>query len=93
MGYRIELGDIENNLLKIDGVEQAVVTAKYKGSSKIVKTIKAFVSVADELDTLQIRHKLSELIPAYMISKSIVKLDAIPLNKNGKIDRKRIEEL
>lgn len=93
MGYRIELGDIENNLLKIEGVEQAVVVAKYKGSSKIVKTIKAFVVSDDKLDTADLKSRLSELLPAYMIPKSIVKLNTIPLNKNGKIDRKRIEEL
>ena len=43
-GYRIELGDIENNLLKIDGVKEAVVVAKLKEDKITVKLIKAWLS-------------------------------------------------
>ena len=93
MGYRIELGDIESNLQKIDGVDNAVVVAKYKGNTKIVKTIKAYISSDDNLDIFYVKNELSKLVPSYMIPKSIIKINEIPLTKNGKVDRRRLEEL
>lgn len=93
MGYRIELGDIESNLLKIDGVKNAVALAKYKGSSKTVKTIKAYIVTENDMDIAGIKSRLSKLLPAYMIPKSIIRINSIPLNKNGKTDRARLEEI
>lgn len=92
MGYRIELGDIESNLLKISGIDNAVVVAKYKGNTKIVKTIKAYISADDSVDISNVKNELSKLVPSYMIPKSIIKINEIPLTKNGKVDRKRLEE-
>ena len=42
-GYRIELMDIENNIISIPGVQECAVIAKYT-ESNTVKTIKAFVT-------------------------------------------------
>ncbi|MBQ8192728.1 MAG: AMP-binding protein [Bacilli bacterium] len=93
MGYRIELGDIENNLLKIDGVKDAVVICKYKEKTNIVKLIKAFVTTTKKINVEYIREKLFELIPSYMIPKVIEIIDNIPVNDNGKYDRKRLGKL
>lgn len=87
-GYRIELGDIENNLLKINGVKEAVVMARYKDNSHIVKLIKAFVVVDHNIDEKTIKLELSKLVPSYMVPKKITIMDAIPVNHNDKYDRK-----
>ena len=92
-GYRIELGDIENNLLKIDGIREAVVIAKYKDNSNIVKLIKSFIVLNKDLTEENIKYELSKLIPSYMIPKKIVIVDNIPINKNGKYDRKKLSKL
>ena len=92
-GYRIELGDIENNLLKISGIREAVVTSKNKENSNVVKLIKAFVVLDSNLTEDDIKNELSKLVPSYMIPKRIVILDKIPVNKNGKYDRKKLIEL
>ena len=92
-GYRIELTDIENNLLKIDGITSACVIAKYKENTNIVRLIKAFVTVGREIDDKYIKNELDKLIPRYMIPKKIVILDKIPVNNNGKYDRKKLNEL
>jgi D-alanine--poly(phosphoribitol) ligase subunit 1 len=92
-GYRIELGDIENNLLKINGVREAVAIAKYKDKSNIIRLVKAFVVTEDNLDENDIKNELSTLVPSYMIPKKIVILDRLPYNKNGKYDRKKLSEL
>ena len=40
-----------------------------------------------------IKHELSKLVPSYMIPKKIIMIDSIPVNKNGKYDRKKLSEL
>ncbi len=92
MGYRIELGDIENNLLKIDGIKEAVVICKYKDNN-IVKLIKGYVTINKNIDTNYIKKELSKLIPSYMVPKTIEIIDSIPINNNGKYDRKSLSDL
>ena len=90
MGYRIELGDIENNLLKIDGITDAIVVPKYKENTKIIKGIKAFVKTSKDITPEEIKKKLTKMLPNYMIPKAITILDEIPINDNGKYDRKKL---
>lgn len=92
-GYRIELSDIENNLLKIEGIKEACVIAKFKTDSNIVRLIKAFVTTSKEITELDIKQELIKLLPRYMIPKTIVILDKMPINENGKYDRKKLKEL
>lgn len=92
-GYRIELNDIEYNINLIDGVKECVVVPKYNDS--IVKTIKAFVVVDNNIikDASYIKSKLEKYIPTYMIPKTIKIIDKLPINQNGKIDRKMLSDL
>ena len=92
-GYRIELGDIENNLLKIDGVKEAVVVAKLKEEKITVKLIKAYIVVDKNIDIPYVKQKLKEMLPEYMMPKTIEILEKIPVNNNGKYDRKKLKEL
>lgn len=55
LGYRIELGDIEQNLLRLPGIEGAVVLAKYKEGTGIVKMIKAFVQTREDISEEEIK--------------------------------------
>ena len=94
-GYRIELLDIESNLLKIEGILQACVIANYDTDNK-VKSITAFVSCNDDIkekSVSYIKEELEKLIPHYMIPKKIKFLDSLPMNNNGKIDRKKLQEM
>lgn len=92
-GYRIELEDIESNLLKIDGIIQAVVVPKYRDGkvSSLVAGVVSSDAVFDESEEgKRIKEKLKENIPEYMIPKKIKFLSTIPRTNNGKIDRKTI---
>ena len=91
-GYRIELNDIEHNINQIDGVIESAVIAKYT-DDKIVKTIKDYVVVENNIDSKIIKQELEKSIPSYMIPKTITILEKLPINKNGKIDRKALSEL
>lgn len=89
-GYRIELSEIETDISKIPGVENCAVIAK-KNPEGEVKMIKALFSGNAEENF--IRKELSEKLPDYMIPKTIRKLSELPMNKNGKTDRKELEKL
>lgn len=91
-GYRIELNDIEYSINSIDGVMECAVVAKYN-DNLIVKSIKAFVVVCNNQDVDYIKNELKKNIPLYMIPKTIKIVDKLPINKNGKIDRKALSEL
>jgi D-alanine--poly(phosphoribitol) ligase subunit 1 len=85
MGYRIELGEIETAVLSIPGIENACVLYN-KGR----KELTLFYEGSDDLDSKKIRLQLIPLLQKYMIPTKIYKIECLPLNDNGKIDRKRI---
>lgn len=91
-GYRIELTDIENNIYKINGVKQCVVVAKYQNEFT-VKMIKAFVVLDEGCNVDYIKDNLKKMIPLYMMPKQIIEMTSLPINCNGKIDRKKLSEL
>ena len=92
-GYRIELLDIENHIKNLDGIKDACVVAK-KDDNNTVKMIKGYVVLDNSsLDSDSIKKSLEEVLPFYMIPKTITILDQLPLNCNGKIDRTGLSKL
>ena len=91
-GYRIELADIESNLLQLNYIEKAVVIPKISESGKVTKII-AFVKLKENIEKkeLEIRKELLNKIPEYMCP-TIKIIDKFPLNKNGKCDTKKLIE-
>jgi amino acid adenylation domain-containing protein len=90
-GFRIELGEIESELLKQINVSEAVVVAKASQSgTRLVAYVSASADTA--LDTNELKAVLGKSLPDYMVPSVIVLLDALPLNPNGKIDRKALPE-
>lgn len=85
-GYRIEIEDIENNIVKLPGVRQAVVVPNIRKGA--VKSLTGFVVADDE--NRDIKEELSAFLPSYMIPKKIVFLEKIPMTNNGKADRKQL---
>ena len=97
-GYRIEIGDIEENILKLNTVSKVVVIPKYRNGR--VKYLAAFLTLSEdynkekEREKIQyLKNKLREMLPEYMIPKKWNILNAMPVNVNGKIDRKKLEEM
>ena len=90
-GYRIELMEIENCLKNINGVLDAIVVCKK--NNDIVSLIKGFVILENNVQLDDINTELQSKLPVYMIPKSIKVLESFPLNNNGKIDRKLMEDL
>ncbi|MEU9075415.1 amino acid adenylation domain-containing protein [Kitasatospora sp. NPDC048538] len=84
-GYRIELSEVDGALDRLPGVETAVTLARDVAGEKRLVT---FYTGAAEPDRTEFKRRLAELIPDYMHPEILVRLEAFPLNSNGKIDRK-----
>ena len=84
-GNRVEPGEIEAAMRKIPGVENAAVR-DFQGEREQVFLCAYYVS-GQELDENMIRRQLSTTLPHYMIPAFFMRLPAIPMNSNGKVDR------
>lgn len=90
-GFRIELGEIETQLLVQPEIREAVVIANESPRGcRLVGHVVA--TTGREVDVSTLRERLSRTLPDYMVPSTIVVLDAIPLNANGKVDRKALPE-
>jgi amino acid adenylation domain-containing protein len=88
-GFRIELGEIENRLLKHHEIKEAVVVVKEeKGVNQTY--LCGYIVSTREFSTSELREYLSCDLPDYMIPSYFVQLEKIPLNPNGKLDRKSL---
>jgi D-alanine--poly(phosphoribitol) ligase subunit 1 len=83
MGYRIELPEIEHQVLGIPGIANACVVYDYpkKAITLFYQPSGANVSAAT------IRQALSEIFPKYMLPTAFHSMEQLPMNQNGKIDR------
>ncbi|QBJ95558.1 amino acid adenylation domain-containing protein [Rhodococcus sp. ABRD24] len=91
-GFRIELGEIEAALRSRDDVAEAVVTV-WTDSRAGDRLVAYVVSAASgPLDTAAVESALEEALPSYMVPSVFVELGALPLNVNGKIDRKALPD-
>ncbi|WP_340018592.1 amino acid adenylation domain-containing protein [Paenibacillus sp. FSL H3-0457] len=87
-GYRIETGEIESQLLRVEGVREAVVLVRSDANGQ--KALCAYYTpdTGVELVVNDLRRALAQELPGYMIPSYFVELDRLPLTPNGKIDRK-----
>ncbi|MER5527458.1 amino acid adenylation domain-containing protein [Streptomyces sp. NPDC002677] len=86
-GYRIELGEIEAVLRERPGVRDAIVVAVPDGLGDLY--LEAICTGPDPQPE-QILSDLRSRMPEYMIPRSVTVFDELPLNVNGKIDRKTV---
>jgi acyl carrier protein len=92
-GFRIELGEIEAGLLEHDAVRAAVVLARDGGAPDRQLVAYVVLGSGDAPTTTQLRARLRETLPAYMVPSSFVVLDSLPLTPNGKVDRRALARL
>ncbi|HKV13044.1 MAG TPA: thioesterase domain-containing protein, partial [Thermoanaerobaculia bacterium] len=89
-GFRVEPGEIEAELGRIAGVREAVVVAREDGQGE--RRLVAYVVTDTEVPVSALREVLREKLPAYMVPAAFVILDRLPLNPNGKVDRRALPD-
>ncbi len=87
-GFRIELGEIEAGLRELSGIREAAVTA-HTDAHTGTRLVAYLVADAD-IDTATVNDALARTFGTCVPSRRYVVLDALPLNANGKLDRKAL---
>ena len=87
-GVRIELGEIEARLLSHEAVREAVVIAREERAGD--KRLVAYVVAKESVTAEALRAHVQQALPETMVPAAVVLLEALPLNPNGKLDRKAL---
>jgi amino acid adenylation domain-containing protein len=82
-GFRVEPGEVESLLQSHPEVREAAVVARDdgQGGRRLVGYL------AGDVDTEAVDGWLRERLPDYMVPAALVRMDALPLNRHGKVDR------
>ena len=86
MGYRIELGEIENRINNIEGITTSVGIYDTE-KSKIILFYKG------TLEEVELLNSAKAKLPNYMVPNEVRKMDKIPYNANGKLDRALLKKI
>lgn len=90
-GFRIELGEIEAALNEHPSVTSSVVIARLDDGDK--RLVAYVVGLADATpSSAELRDFLLARLPEYMVPGAFVSMERLPLNANGKIDRRTLPE-
>ncbi|MCA2183178.1 AMP-binding protein [Nonomuraea glycinis] len=86
-GHRVELGEIEATLRGLPGVLEAVVLALPDRDGELALEA---ACTGHGLDGVALAKGVAEVLPGYMVPRTVTVLEALPLNANGKVDRRAV---
>ncbi|WP_028595418.1 non-ribosomal peptide synthetase [Paenibacillus assamensis] len=90
-GHRIEIGEIETQLMQLSEVQDCVVVATRDDSDQVYLCAYIVGQLEGVSSDMQgIRQQLVDRLPDYMVPAVFMELERIPVNVNGKIDRKAL---
>ena len=89
-GFRVELGEIEAALAAQPGVAEAVVAAREESPGSVRLVAYLVAEPGAELSVPDLRAALKAELPGYMVPAAFAVLDAFPLTKSGKMDRRSL---
>jgi tyrocidine synthetase-3 len=83
-GFRVELGEIQNQLLNYPGISESIVLYQQsKGNHFLV----GYYVSKFELSALELQNHLRKYLPDYMVPSAYLRLDVLPLTANGKVNK------
>ena len=88
-GLRIELGEVENAILQVDGVKQVVVTIRQIGG---MEHLCAYFTADRKIDIESMRTTISSHLTEYMVPTAYMQLENLPMTPNGKTDIKALPD-
>ena len=89
-GYRIELAEIEVALAAQPGVAEAAVVVHQDGAGDAMLVAYVRAGEVTRVEERALAERLKRSLPAYMIPRHIIVLEAFPQTANGKLDRTRL---
>lgn len=89
-GFRIEVGEIEARIMHNCDIKSAAVVVRE--DDKRDKFLCAYYESIHEIQEGKLRQNLRNFLPEYMIPKYFIKVDRIPLTRNGKVDKNALLE-
>ena len=87
-GHRIELGEVEAALQQLEGIRAAAVLAREDRPGQ--KQLVAYCVPSAAVTPSTLRARLADRLPDYMVPARYVMLQALPVNRNGKLDRRAL---
>jgi amino acid adenylation domain-containing protein/non-ribosomal peptide synthase protein (TIGR01720 family) len=87
-GLRVELGEIETVLSEHPSIRACAVLAQRDGAA--AGRLVAYVVADERYDEGRVRSSLKQRLPDYMVPAGFVRLDRLPITRNGKLDRKAL---
>lgn|GEM_PF-1649508 len=89
-GHRIELGEIESCFRKCTGLTEILAIPIALGTAASDKQLCVYYCSEQDWDKNELKARLGQELPAYMVPAYFVRLDRFPVNQNGKVDRKKL---
>lgn len=89
-GYRVELGEIEYHIKQFLKKEAIVLAIKSENGDDELYT---FIQSSNPIDKTNLINYLKSKMPSYMVPMKYIIITDFPLNANGKIDRKQLNNL
>ncbi|MGA5729147.1 amino acid adenylation domain-containing protein [Streptomyces seoulensis] len=88
-GFRVEPGEVRAALMAVDGVREACVVHR---GGRLVGYVAADSPADPRVSPGSLRHRLRERLPDHLVPARLVVLDRLPLNANGKVDRRALPD-
>ena len=90
-GFRIELSEVDKIIRKYDGITNtAVIARKLEGGGQCIN---AYIVADRKIDIQKLNEFILEHKPPYMVPAATMQIDKIPLNVNGKVDKRKLPEI
>jgi len=90
-GFRVELGEIESRILTLSGIKDCAVIARTDASGE--KAIYAYYVTDQEISISDVRDHIAAALPEYMVPSYLMRIDALPVNRSGKLDKRALPEI
>lgn len=92
-GNRIELEEVENVLDTVPGIQKSIVVPVNKEDEEMRLAAYFVQEHNSDLEVADIRAAIRQKLPEYMVPSYLIQIESLPLNSNGKVDRKQLPDI